>query len=207
MTPNPAQPESTPAVDSNPSSLEALVTNHPVLGAFRNRANTAATINESRSPLLIPPQDLPNNLTSSTLAGPDMLSEPPYVFTNDEAGTLIAFYRLGSRLAGHRGIVHGGIAAVLLDECMGRACFPLLKGKIGVTAQLDIKYRGAMKTGSDVLVRAETTEVEGRKAWVRGWIEDARSGDGENEDDGKVLVEATALFIEPRWAADMPRVM
>lgn len=58
--------------------------------------------------------------------------------------------------------------------------------------------------GQVVVLRAETTKVEGRKAWVKGWLETL--GD---EEGGKsvVLTEGEALFIEPRQAASMRRVV
>lgn len=149
----------------------------------------------SSNVLLIQEDHIPDHLTQATLAQPEMIGTNPVVVNDDESGRLLAFYRLGRRIAGHVGIVHGGVSATLLDECMGRACFPLLAGRIGVTAKLELQYRNPVPANSFVLVRATTTKVEGRKAWVEGVIEDAI--------DGKVFVEATALFIEPRWAASM----
>ncbi|KAF2712775.1 hypothetical protein K504DRAFT_339710, partial [Pleomassaria siparia CBS 279.74] len=89
-------------------------------------------------------------LTETTLLCPDMISREPYVFTDDESGSLIAFYHLGSKLAGHSRIVHGGLAAVLLDECMGRACFPRLVGKVAVTAKLELNYKSPIPVNSVV---------------------------------------------------------
>jgi hypothetical protein len=51
--------------------------------------------------------------------------------------------------------------------------------------------------GGFIVLRAKTIKVEGRKAWVEGHIETLV---GEGEKPVK-LVEATALFIEPRQAA------
>ncbi|KAI0546101.1 HotDog domain-containing protein [Xylaria curta] len=176
------------------TTLQSLVASHPLVADFRQRP----AFKESRSVLRINDADLPNHLTCTTLAGPDMTGRP-YVFTDDQAGSLIAFYHFGKKIAGHTGIVHGGIAGVLLDECMGRACFPRLAGQIGVTAKLEIEYKNPILAETEVLLRADTVEVQGRKAWVSGSIEDAR--------DGKLLVKATGLFIEPKWAADIPKVM
>ncbi|KAI1749877.1 HotDog domain-containing protein [Xylaria castorea] len=176
------------------TTLQSLVASHPLVADFRQRP----AVKESRSILRINDEDLPYHLTCTTLAGPDMTGRP-YVFADDQAGSLIAFYHFGKRIAGHSGIVHGGIAGVLLDECMGRACFPRLAGQIGVTAKLELDYKSPIPVHADVLIRADTVEVQGRKAWVNGSIEDAR--------DGKLLVKATGLFIEPKWAADIPKVM
>ncbi|KAI9727377.1 MAG: hypothetical protein M1834_008448 [Cirrosporium novae-zelandiae] len=157
------------------------------------------TLAESRFVLRMDPVDAPFNLTITTLAGPNKISVPPYVFIDNTRGTLIAFYHLGSQLSGHAGILHGGVAAALLDECMGRACFPFLPHQIGVTANLEISFRAPIMLESIVVIRAETERWEGRKVWVKGWIE--------SPDSTTVFVEAKAVFIEPRGAEKMSKVM
>ncbi|KAK7408456.1 hypothetical protein QQX98_009383 [Neonectria punicea] len=179
----------------NPAQrLHTVVTNNYTVLQFRQRS---ATVKMSRSPLAIKPDDLPFSLVQATLAGAETIVEP-YVFT-DDTGSLLAVYHLGLRLAGHRGIVHGGIAAVLLDECMGRACFPRLPGKIAVTARLGLDYKSPIPVNSIILIEAETKEIQGRKAWVEATVSGA--------DDGRELVRAKALFIQPKWAAEMAEVL
>lgn len=104
---------------------------------------------------------------------------------------------LGRDLCGHPGIVHGGFLATMLDEGLARCCFAALPNKVGMTANLNINYRAPAKADSFVVLRAKTTKVEGRKAWVSGVIETLVS-EGETP---VVIAEATALFIEPRQAA------
>lgn len=176
-------------------TLESVALNHPVSKEFLARPS----VHISHNVLLIQEDHIPDHLTQATLAQPDMIGTNPVVINDDEAGALLAFYRLGRRIAGHAGIVHGGVSATLLDECMGRASFARLAGRIGVTAKLELQYRSPVPAGSFVVVRATTTKVEGRKAWVEGTLEDAI--------DGKVFVEATALFIEPKWAASMAQMI
>jgi adenylylsulfate kinase len=66
-----------------------------------------------------------------------------------------------------------------------------------MTANLNINYRSPAPAGAYVVLRAKTTKVDGRKAWVEGHIETlVREGE-----KPVVLVEASALFIEPRQAA------
>ena len=105
------------------------------------------------------------------------------------------FY-VGTDLCGYPGVIHGGFAATMLDEGMARCCFPALPSKVGMTASLKIDYKAPLPAESYVVLRAETTKVEGRKAWVKGRLEELRD-DGE---EGKVFVEAEALFVEPRRA-------
>lgn len=152
---------------------------------------------ETRTLLKVSPEALPNHLTAHTLAGHSRISVSPYVLVDNKLGRLLAYYHLGTDLSGHRGLVHGGISAVLLDECMGRACFPLLPEKVAVTAHFELDYRNPIKANSIILIHAETERVEGRKAWVKGTVKAV----GQN--DGQVLVESKALFVQPRWVAGM----
>jgi acyl-coenzyme A thioesterase PaaI-like protein len=174
--------------------FHSIVANHPAALEFQQRTS----IQKSHSVLVIRPEDLPYSLLGTTLAGSEAVAQP-YVFMDDEAGSLLAFYYLGRRLAGHVGIVHGGMAEVILDECMGRACFPRLPGKIAVTAKLELQYKNPIPVNSIILIRADTKDVQGRKAWVEAIVQDAN--------DGHDLVKATALFVQPKWAAEMSKVM
>lgn len=107
------------------------------------------------------------------------------------------FIYFGSGVCGHPGIVHGGVLATLVDEGLARCCFPELPNKVGVTANLNIDYRAPAAANSYAVFRATTTKLEGRKAWVEGCIETIPDGD----EEAVVLVQARALFIEPRQAA------
>lgn len=141
---------------------------------------------------------------------------PPLVFVEEGGKSLISLQYLGSALCGHPGIVHGGLLATLLDEGLARCCFPALPSKVGVTASLNIEYKKLCQAGQVVVLRAQTTKVEGRKAWVEGRIETLGEIGSEEEEvgglmvrkvgDGEVLCSAEALFIEPKFAATMPRV-
>lgn len=166
-----------------------MVDNHPATLEFRKRQSVIRT----RSAFA--PEQGQHNFTRTTLAGEDMIHPTPYVFTDVAAGSLLAFYHLGRKLAGHDGIVHGGVSATLLDECMYKACLsrPGVQGKIAVTANLNVNYQSPIPVGTTVLLRAETTKAEGRKAWITATIEDMGSQ--------QVFVMADALFIQPKWAS------
>ena len=110
---------------------------------------------------------------------------------------MVSISYLGKDLCGHPGIIHGGFLATMLDEGMARCCFAALPNKVGMTANLNINYRAPAPAGAFVVLRAKTTKVEGRKAWVEGHIE-TLVGEGETP---VILADATALFIEPRQAA------
>lgn len=154
---------------------------------------------ESRAVLVIEDEHLADNFTCTTLLGPGMIAAAPFVFIDDTVGSTTAFYHVGRRLAGHAGLVHGGFIGVLLDECMGRACFGRMVGKIAVTAKLDLVFKAPMKVDSIICIHAETKDIQGRKAWVDATVEDSL--------DGRLLATASALFIEPKWASEMSKVL
>lgn len=182
---------------------------HPLAAQLR----ASGEWTESRPHLKIPPAMRPHNLTGGTLLGENKLEVPPLTFQNKgaELPSLVQFSYVGSALCGHPGIVHGGLLATMLDEGLARACFPALPNKVGVTASLKIDYRVPCPANSFVVLKAETTKVEGRKAWVKGWIEILSTEQAEgamngHKMEGVKVVEAEALFIEPRNAAAMARV-
>lgn len=120
---------------------------------------------------------------------------PPLIFCN-EGKKLVSLSYLGEDLCGHVGMIHGGLLATLLDEAMGRCCFGALPNKIAVTASLTVNYKSPAPANGFVLLTAEVVRTEGRKCWVKGKIQVL----GKGKDEGKVLAEAEALFIEPRYA-------
>lgn len=81
--------------------------------------------------------------------------------------------------------------ATLLDEILGRQALLNLPDKIGVTAYLNLNYRAPTRADQFLVIKTRLVEAKGRKAKVAGRIEDAQ---------GNVLVEAEALFIQPKYA-------
>ncbi|PYH89108.1 Thioesterase/thiol ester dehydrase-isomerase, partial [Aspergillus ellipticus CBS 707.79] len=181
--------------DDFSKEVDEFIRNHPLAVSLRE----TPAFTESRPHLKIPGELRVRTLTAGTLAGPEKIVAPPLVFCEDGGKSLVSIFYLGPRLCGHPGIVHGGLLATLLDEAMGRCCFPALPNQVGVTANLSLDYRRPAMAGNYAVLRAETVKVEGRKAWVEGRIETL-------PEDGKepvVLVEAKALFIEPKNAMAM----
>lgn len=186
------------APDDVAAGLNSYVNNHPLAQSLR--ANPSWT--ESRPHLRYPEAHRKHSLTAGTLLGPGKIPVPPLVFI-EEGKQLISMSYLGTDLCGHIGIVHGGLLATLLDEGLARCGFAALPNKIGVTASLTINYKKPAPAGSFVVLKAETTKVEGRKVWVKGRIEVL----GESEEPGMVLVEAEGLFIEPKYAKVLPSII
>jgi 3'-phosphoadenosine 5'-phosphosulfate synthase len=173
--------------------IEEFIKNHPVTAELRSNP----VFSEARPHLQIPKSQRGHSLTGGTLMGPGRVVVPPFTWTEKGGKSFVSISYLGKDLCGHPGIVHGGFLAIMLDEGLARCCFGALPNKIGMTANLNINYRAPAHAEQFVVLRAKTTNVEGRKAWVQGHIE-TLVGDGETP---VVLAEATALFIEPRQAA------
>lgn len=58
-----------------------------------------------------------------------------------------------------------------------------------MTAWLKTTYKAPTKANQWLVVRSSCPRAEGRKAWVKGSIETL---------DGTLLVEADALYVEPK---------
>ncbi|KAI0553380.1 Adenylylsulfate kinase-domain-containing protein [Xylaria curta] len=175
------------------SAVDNFIQNHPLAQEFRNKEG----FSESRPHMKIPEGYRSHHLTGGALSGPGRIVVPPVVFADEIGESMIAISYLGNELCGHPGIVHGGLLATMLDEGLARCCFAALPNKMGMTANLNINYRAPARADSYVVLRATTTKVEGRKAWVEGRIE-TLVGEGETP---IVLAEATALFVSPKQAA------
>jgi acyl-coenzyme A thioesterase PaaI-like protein len=100
-------------------------------------------------------------------------------------------FNLGTKVCGHRGIVHGGLTATLIDEVSGASAF----SSIGpcFTANLNVDYKKPLKAECWILLRSYVTRIEGRKAWIETIVEDG---------DGIIYAKGTALFVRPRNSID-----
>ncbi|KAI0860698.1 Adenylylsulfate kinase-domain-containing protein [Xylaria cubensis] len=176
-------------------AVDDFIRNHPVAQEFRNKEG----FSESRPHMKIPEGYRSHHLTGGALSGSGRIVVPPVVFADEIGESMIAISYLGNELCGHPGIVHGGLLATMLDEGLARCCFAALPNKMGMTANLNINYRAPARADSYVVLRATTTKVEGRKAWVEGRIE-TLVGEGETP---TVLAEATAFNIT--WHPSLSR--
>ena len=176
--------------DNFSQEIDEHIRDHPIAVALRQDPDFL----ESRPHLRIPESVRHHSLTAGTLTGHGKIVVPPYFWTEKGGKSLVSIFYLGGDVSGHPGIVHGGLLATLLDEGLARCCFPALPNKVGMTANLNINYRRPAPAGNFLVLRAKTTKLEGRKAWVEGHIE-TLVGEGE---EPVTLVEATGLFIEPK---------
>ncbi|KAJ7029695.1 HotDog domain-containing protein [Mycena alexandri] len=180
-------PESLAHIAALETELQAL----PALHAHRTLPD-AEEWYETRPHEAIPEPVRVNKLTSGALRGPGKLALFPLARVRKDESAAVIFVHLGRGLCGHDGIIHGGLLATLLDEALGRNAIINLPEKVGVTATLSLKYKAPTRADQFVVMKTELVELKGRKARVSGRVEAL---------DGTLLVEAEALFIQPRYAS------
>jgi len=171
--------------------VEEYINNHPLVKSLRSNP----AYSESRPHLRFSDAHRATSLTAGTLSGPGKIVVPPIVFLDEEAKSMVLVCYLGDLVCGYPGFVHGGLLATLLDEGLGRCTFTALPNKVGMTANLNINYRAPTKAGQYIVMKAQVTKAEGRKAWAEGRIETLPKTEDEQP---IVLVDGSALFVEPR---------
>ena len=135
-------------------------------------------------------------LTSGAMGGARGLAFQR-VFRHADTGECVSVVYFGGGTSGWPGVVHGGALATVLDESLGRAAILHFPSRTGVTARLELTYRAPTRAEAFYVVRARPVEdgeekdgkKNDRKLWVEGAVEDL---------DGKVNVQAKALFVVPR---------
>lgn len=114
---------------------------------------------------------------------------PPLDLHVEPDGRVWAELELGAAYEGPPTLLHGGVSALLMDQALGRAAEAA--GVPGLTGTLEVRFRRATRLGP-VRVEAKLDRTEGVKSFAVGTISD---GEG-------VCVEATGVFIMPRWARE-----
>lgn len=147
------------------------------------------------------PAQLETLLTAGSLQGPHKFAIMPFVFSKTPEGAQrnggaegdgLAFVHFGKNMCGYKGIVHGGLLATVFDEALARTASYGLPNRMGVTGKLEVTYRKPVRAERFYLVETGITESVGRKCFVSGTLLDPSTR--------QVLVEAKAVFIEPKWA-------
>ncbi|KAH7338088.1 HotDog domain-containing protein [Rhizoctonia solani] len=169
-------------------ALEEKLQNLPLTKELRQRQGWY----ESRPYQNYPEERRRHSLTSGTLRGPGKLALPPLVFAKEDESEAIAIIHVGRSLCGHDGIVHGGLLATLLDETLARNALLNLPAKVGVTANLSVNYRAPARADQFITIHTRLDKASGRKVTVSGTIASLETNE--------VLTEATALFVQPKYA-------
>jgi acyl-coenzyme A thioesterase PaaI-like protein len=116
---------------------------------------------------------------------------PPVVLAWQDDGSVTSSMTLGPAYEGPPGCVHGGVSAMVLDHLMGETA-SAGHTRLTVTGTLTLRYVQPLPLGP-VRMAARITEEAGRKVVVTASIE-------VDTPDASPAVEATGLFIVPRWA-------
>ncbi|KAJ5460576.1 uncharacterized protein N7458_002128 [Penicillium daleae] len=212
------------------ANLDAIISQMPLVQSLRQ---SRQSYKESRPHLAIPPAIRQHHFVGGSLAGTGKLALAPYMWTSSKktktesgktvnASSVVSVFHIGRDLCGHPGFVHGGLLSVLFDEVFARCVSAAFPSGLGMTANLNVDFRKPALPDRIYVLRAETTKVEGRKAWVEGKMSylplslpalfDAQSfvSDVEllsEDNEGAVMVsEARALFVEPKFADSMVSV-
>jgi acyl-coenzyme A thioesterase PaaI-like protein len=110
---------------------------------------------------------------------------PPLDIHKDGVGKAWCEFSLGAAYEGPPTLVHGGIAALVLDHLLGAAAGA--DGRPRMTGTLTMRYLRGTPLGK-LYAEAHIERQEGRKAFVVGHLAD---------DDGPT-VEAEGVFVLPR---------
>ncbi|MFC5728865.1 MULTISPECIES: PaaI family thioesterase [Nocardioides] len=113
---------------------------------------------------------------------------PPLEIVHDGPGSARADVVLGAAYEGPPGMVHGGVAALLLDQIMGETASGFKR--LTMTGTLSLRYRRGTPLGP-VRIEGRIASESGRKITVQAHLAGP---------DGEPTVEATGLFIIPSWA-------
>ena len=119
---------------------------------------------------------------------------PPVVLQWPDDGTVRSEVELGAAYEGPPGCVHGGVSSLLLDHLMGETA-SAAHTRLIVTGTLTLRYLRPLPLGT-VRMQAQITKEDDRKVTVTAHLGCDAYGD-------QPAVEATGLFIVPRWARDV----
>ena len=113
--PDPTSPESISVI----TTLESQLLSLPFIARLRTSPD-AEEWYETRPYQHYPEERRVNSLTAGALRGAGRLGVSPLVRAKKDESESWVVVHVGRGVCGHDGIVHGGLLATLLDECMGR---------------------------------------------------------------------------------------
>ncbi|QIW94766.1 hypothetical protein AMS68_000284 [Peltaster fructicola] len=206
------------AATSTPD-LQGLLNEHPLSKHLRSQDADAFTTD---SVLEIPEAHRAETFTTGTCEA--FFARPPAVLVSRKAKTILAVYFLGPGFMGHRGIVHGGVLATLLDECCGGAAMchfeatPRAKEALNstkddsantpefrsgaATVQLSLSFLAPVPTSSCIIVQATVDDGDvaqssssSRKIRV---VAKLWSLPAFRAQDDVLCVKAQSIFIKPK---------
>jgi acyl-coenzyme A thioesterase PaaI-like protein len=103
-----------------------------------------------------------------------------------EDGVSFVEFEVPARYQSWKGVVHGGIVALLLDEAVGWAAWHA--GHPGVTGKLEVRFRQPMRLGERVRIAGRVEEIRRSLVRATGWIDRLT--------DGARVADASATLME-----------
>jgi acyl-coenzyme A thioesterase PaaI-like protein len=103
-----------------------------------------------------------------------------------EGDVSVTEFEVPARYQSWKGVVHGGMVALMLDEAVGWAAWH--RGHPGVTGKLEVRYRLPLKVGERVRLTGRVDNVRRTLVYATAKIE--------RISDGATVAEATATLME-----------
>jgi len=103
-----------------------------------------------------------------------------------EGDVSVTEFEVPARYQSWKGVVHGGMVALMLDEAVGWAAWH--KGHPGVTGKLEVRYRLPLRIGERVRLSGRVDNVRRTLVYATAKIE--------RISDGATVAEATATLME-----------
>jgi uncharacterized protein (TIGR00369 family) len=103
-----------------------------------------------------------------------------------EGDVSVADFEVPARYQSWKGVVHGGIVALLLDEAVGWAAWH--HGHPGVTGKLEVRYRQPLRIGEKVRLTGRVESVRRTLVYATATID--------RLSDGATIAEASATLME-----------
>ena len=129
-------------------------------------------------------QDIEND-ANCFCCGTENASGLHLAFSYPDTGGAEAFLVIPEHFSGWKNMTHGGFLSMLLDEVMAHACISET-GRTAVTAEMTVRFKKPVKTGSRVRITGSLTGIKGRILSTQGWVYD---------ESGAVAAEGQARFL------------
>jgi acyl-coenzyme A thioesterase PaaI-like protein len=175
--------------------VEASVLTTVAAPGLRTAADDVRGVTRRLAASARPPEQLPGlddiltfRRVHNPVSGVGSALAPPLDIRRAEGG-VVGTAVLGPAYAGPPGYAHGGMSALLLDQLLGAAA--IAAGLWGMTARLELDYRGPVPLGAPLELRGRVVEDQGRRTVVTGTIATAQA-------PGTTLVEGRGVFVMPR---------
>jgi len=109
-----------------------------------------------------------HDLAGCFACGSDNPSGMHLRFDTRAPGEVEAQCRLDAAWTGWRGLAHGGLMAIMMDEALGWAVATL--GRTALTARLEVRYLVPVRPGADLVVSAHVLRHDRRLAEARAEV-------------------------------------